>query len=48
MQKDFILITLADDDEDDRMFFTEAKKINIKKAIKNTALIKPMELNNLD
>lgn len=24
MQKDFILITLADDDEDDRMFFTEA------------------------
>lgn len=24
MQKDFILITLADDDEDDRMFFTDA------------------------
>ncbi|MFA9187740.1 response regulator [Flavobacterium sp. FBOR7N2.3] len=24
MQKDFILITLADDDEDDRLFFTEA------------------------
>jgi len=24
MQKDFILITLADDDEDDRIFFTEA------------------------
>ncbi len=24
MQKDFIIITLADDDEDDRMFFTDA------------------------
>ena len=24
MQKDFILITLADDDEDDRMYFTDA------------------------
>lgn len=24
MQKDFILITLADDDEDDRLFFTDA------------------------
>ncbi len=24
MQKDFLLITLADDDEDDRMFFTDA------------------------
>jgi len=24
MQEDFILITLADDDEDDRLFFTDA------------------------
>ena len=24
MQKDYILITLADDDEDDRLFFTDA------------------------
>jgi len=24
MQQDFILITLADDDEDDRLFFTDA------------------------